>query len=159
MEKEDKSNKKDKVEDEIDDEDDKEVEDDEDDEEDEDEDELPDLPDKCPICDKVLKNLLLHIKKKESCGSKIDPKLYEHWKRQQNKYSKKKYQSAYIKKESTTMHKQDTWKLRSIKKPEMCILIKESIRRPKQNMLRMGSIGSLKLSMKKHLDLFVKFVK
>ena len=102
MEKEDKSNKKDKVEDEIedeiDDEDDKEVEDDEDDEEDEDEDELPDLPDKCPICDKVLKNLLLHIKKKESCGSKIDPKLYEHWKRQQNKYSKKKYQSAYIKK-------------------------------------------------------------
>ena len=110
MEKEDKSNKNDEVEDEIedeiDDEDDKEVEDDEvdeDDQEDEDRDELPDLPDKCPICDKVLKNLLLHIKKKESCGSKIDPKLYEHWKRQQNKYSKKKYQSAYIKKESTTM--------------------------------------------------------
>ena len=67
-------------------------------EEDEDEEELPDLPDKCPICDKQSKNLLLHIKKKESCNSKIDPKLYEYWKDEQNRYSKRKYQATYIKK-------------------------------------------------------------
>ena len=60
-------------------------------EEDEDKEELPDLPDKCPICDKQSKNLLLHIKKKESCNSKIDPKLYEYWKDEQNRYSKRKY--------------------------------------------------------------------
>ena len=65
---------------------------------DEDEEQLPDLPDKCPICDKESKNLLLHIRKKESCSSKIDPKLYEYWKREQNKSSKRKYQVTYIKK-------------------------------------------------------------
>ena len=63
----------------------------------EDEVELPDLPDKCPICTKTSKNLLLHIRKKESCSSQIDPTLYDHWKREQSKYSKRKFQSAYVK--------------------------------------------------------------
>ena len=67
-------------------------------EEDNDEEKLPDLPDKCPICCKESKNLLLHIKKKDSCNSKIDPKLYEYWKGEQNRYSKRKYQAIYIKK-------------------------------------------------------------
>ena len=59
--------------------------------------ELPDLPDKCPVCNKTSKNLLLHIRKKSSCNAKIDPNLYEHWKSEQNKYSKRKFQSAYVK--------------------------------------------------------------
>ena len=67
-------------------------------EEDNDEEQLPDLPEKCPICGKESKNLLLHMKKKESCNSKIDPKLYEYWKGEQNRYSKRKYQAIYIKK-------------------------------------------------------------
>ena len=64
--------------------------------EDEEED-LPDLPEKCPICNKASKNLLLHIRKKSSCNTKIDPALYDHWKREQNKFSKRKFQSAYVK--------------------------------------------------------------
>ena len=63
----------------------------------EDAEELPELPDKCPICDKITKNLLLHIRKKASCNSKIDPKLYDHWKKEQNKFSKRKFQAAYVK--------------------------------------------------------------
>ena len=65
---------------------------------DNDEETLSDLPDKCPICDKSAKNLLLHIKKNESCYSKIDPKLYNHWKTKQIRNSKKKYQATYVKK-------------------------------------------------------------
>ena len=61
------------------------------------EEELPDLPDKCPVCNKESNNLLLHIRKKESCNSQIDPKLYDHWKTEQNRYSKRKFQSAYVK--------------------------------------------------------------
>ena len=63
----------------------------------EDEVELLDLPYKCPICNKTSKNLLLHIRKKESCSSQIDPTLYDHWKMEQSKYSKRKLQSAYVK--------------------------------------------------------------
>ena len=63
------------------------------------------------------------------------------------------------KKESTIMCKQDIWKLRSIKKSENCILQQESIRRPKQDMFRMGNIGRPKLGMKKNLELFAKFAK
>ena len=63
----------------------------------EDAEEIPELPDKCPICDKITKNLLLHIRKKASCNSKIDPKLYDHWKKEQNKYSKRKFKAAYVK--------------------------------------------------------------
>ena len=59
---------------------------------------LPDLPDKCPGCDKSAKNLLLHIKKKVSCYSKIDPKLYDYWKTKQTKKSKRKYQATYVQK-------------------------------------------------------------
>ena len=64
---------------------------------DEEEGELPDLPDKCPVCNKTSKNLLLHIRKKSSCNAKIDPDLYDHWKQEQNKYNKRKFQSAYVK--------------------------------------------------------------
>ena len=64
----------------------------------EDDDEIPDIPDKCPVCKKkVTKSLLLHIRKKESCSSKIDPKMYEHWKQEQNRNNKRKYQSMYVK--------------------------------------------------------------
>ena len=66
-------------------------------EEEEETEELPPLPDKCPICNKTSKNLLLHIRKKSSCNAKIDPNLYDHWKSEQNKYSKRKFQSAYVK--------------------------------------------------------------
>jgi len=55
------------------------------------------LPNKCPICDKEAKNLLLHMKSKKSCNSKIDPKLYEHWKQVKNRQSKRKYQYMYVK--------------------------------------------------------------
>ena len=54
------------------------------------------LPDRCPICKKVSKNILLHIKKKESCCSKIDQSLYDHWKNIANKKTKTKYQRKYI---------------------------------------------------------------
>ena len=70
--------------------------------EDEEED-LPDLPEKCPICNKASKNLLLHIRKKSSCNTKIDPALYDHWKQEQKKFSKRKFQYAYVK---TGKHKE-----------------------------------------------------
>ena len=53
----------------------------------EDEEVLTELPDKCPVCHKTAKNLLLHIKKKKSCNSKIDQKLYDYWKRTQERNS------------------------------------------------------------------------
>ena len=62
------------------------------------EEKLPIMPENCPSCNKKSKNLLLHIRKKQSCSSKIDPKLYEYWKREQNKHSKRKFQSSYVEK-------------------------------------------------------------
>ena len=62
-----------------------------------DEEKLPDMPEKCPVCKKAAKNLLLHIIRKESCYSKIDSKLYDHWKKENNRSNKKKYQVKYIK--------------------------------------------------------------
>ena len=46
----------------------------------EDQDKLPEIPDRCPNCNKSAKNLLLHIRMKEACSSKIDPQLYDYWK-------------------------------------------------------------------------------
>ena len=54
------------------------------------------LPDRCPICKKVSRNVLLHIRKKESCCSKIDQSLYDHWKEIANKRTKTKYQKKYV---------------------------------------------------------------
>lgn len=55
------------------------------------------VPSKCPICNKVTNNLLLHIKKKESCYTMIEPEIYEKWKDLANKRKKTKYQKKYIK--------------------------------------------------------------
>ena len=55
------------------------------------------LPSKCPICNKITNNLLLHIKKKESCYTMIEPQIYEKWKDLANKRKKSKYQKKYIK--------------------------------------------------------------
>ena len=52
------------------------------------------LPEECPICNKETKNILLHIRKKKSCSSKVDPVLYDHWKEEANKRKKKKYRIA-----------------------------------------------------------------
>ena len=52
------------------------------------------LPDKCPICKKVSKNVLLHISKKKSCCSEIDPVLYSKWKKEAYKRKKRKYVNA-----------------------------------------------------------------
>ena len=64
----------------------------------EDQDKLPEIPDRCPNCNKSAKNLLLHIRMKEACSSKIDPQLYDYWKREQNKQNKRKYQAKYVRK-------------------------------------------------------------
>ena len=55
------------------------------------------VPSKCPICNKVTNNVLLHIKKKESCNTMIEPQIYEKWKDLANKRKKSKYQKKYIK--------------------------------------------------------------
>ena len=52
------------------------------------------VPDKCPICKKVSKNVLLHISKKKSCCSEIDPVLYSKWKKEAYKRKKRKYVNA-----------------------------------------------------------------
>ena len=49
------------------------------------------LPEECPVCEKKTKNILLHISKKKTCCSQIDPKMYEHWKILANKRTKRKY--------------------------------------------------------------------
>ena len=54
------------------------------------------VPSKCPICNKVTNNVLLHIKKKESCNTMIEPQIYEKWKDLANKRKKSKYQKKYI---------------------------------------------------------------
>ena len=60
-----------------------------------DEDKNQKLPSKCPGCNKITNNLLLHIRKKESCNRKIDPEIYENWKELSKKLSKRKYQKKY----------------------------------------------------------------
>ena len=52
------------------------------------------LPNECPVCNKETKNVLLHIRKKKSCSSQVDPVLYEHWKEEAYKRKKKKYVDA-----------------------------------------------------------------
>ena len=54
------------------------------------------LPEKCPICQKSSKNLLLHIKVKDSCNRAVDKDQYDLWKKIRNKKNKSKYQSKYI---------------------------------------------------------------
>ena len=54
------------------------------------------IPDRCPACKKVSRNLLLHIRSKDSCRKSIDEKKYQNWKILANKRSKRKYQSKYI---------------------------------------------------------------
>ena len=55
------------------------------------------IPDRCPICRKRSNNVLLHIKKKDSCKEKIEPQLFDKWKNEANKRSKKKYQRKFVK--------------------------------------------------------------
>ena len=55
------------------------------------------IPDKCPVCGKRSNNVLLHIHKKDSCKDKIAPELYDKWKNEANKRSKKKYQKKFVK--------------------------------------------------------------
>ena len=55
------------------------------------------IPDRCPVCRKKSQSLLLHILKKDSCKDKIEPELYEKWKNEAKKRSKKKYQEKFVK--------------------------------------------------------------
>ena len=54
------------------------------------------IPDRCPTCKKVSRNLLLHIRTKDSCRKSIDEKKYQSWKILANKRSKRKYQLKYV---------------------------------------------------------------
>lgn len=54
------------------------------------------IPDRCPTCKKVFRNLLLHIRTKDSCRKSIDEKKYQNWKILANKRSKTKYQLKYV---------------------------------------------------------------
>ena len=55
-----------------------------------------DIPDKCPVCRKVTNNILLHIRKKDSCMEQVDPELYAKWKEKANKRKKSRYQYKYV---------------------------------------------------------------
>ena len=55
------------------------------------------IPERCPVCRKRTNNVLLHIHHKDSCNEKIEPKLYEKWKKEAKKRSKRKYQGKYVK--------------------------------------------------------------
>ena len=55
------------------------------------------IPERCPACRKKSHNLLLHILMKDSCKDKIEPELYEKWKNEAKKRSKKKYQEKFVK--------------------------------------------------------------
>ena len=55
-----------------------------------------DVPDKCPVCKKGFKNLLLHIRTKESCNKAVDTAQYNLWKKLSTKKNKRKFQSKYI---------------------------------------------------------------
>ena len=54
------------------------------------------IPDRGPICRKRSNNVLLHIKKKDSCKQKIEPQLFDKWKIKAKKRSKRKYQRKFV---------------------------------------------------------------
>ena len=54
------------------------------------------IPNKCPVCQKVSNNLLLHIRKKESCFTEVNKVQFETWKRKSRKNTKKASQKKYI---------------------------------------------------------------
>lgn len=56
------------------------------------------IPDECPVCKKVSKNLLLHVRKSEKCSSVIDSELLKNWREAAHKMKSRKAQSKYIKK-------------------------------------------------------------
>ena len=56
------------------------------------------IPDECPVCRKVSKNLLLHIRKRSECSSSIDPELFSSWREAAHKRKSRKAQSKYIQK-------------------------------------------------------------
>ena len=54
------------------------------------------IPEKCPVCKKGKINLLLHIKKKESCFAEVDKDQYEEWKKRSRKKTLNSSQKKYI---------------------------------------------------------------
>ena len=54
------------------------------------------VPNKCPVCKKVTSNLLLHIRKKESCSAQVDKDQYETWKKRSRKKTKRASQQKYM---------------------------------------------------------------
>ena len=55
------------------------------------------IPVRCPICNKKMKNVLLHIRAKESCYKNVDEKLFEKWRILSRKLTTKKSQKTYVK--------------------------------------------------------------
>ena len=55
------------------------------------------IPDRCPVCRKRCNNVLLHILKKDTCKDKIEPEIYDKWKNEAKKRSKKRYQEKFVK--------------------------------------------------------------
>ena len=55
------------------------------------------IPERCPNCNKKMKNVLLHIRAKESCYRNIDEKLFEKWRILSRKLTTKKKQKTYVK--------------------------------------------------------------
>ena len=53
------------------------------------------LPERCPICNTKKKNILLHIKSKESCFEKMDKQIFEEWQKVARKETKRKYQIKF----------------------------------------------------------------
>ena len=51
------------------------------------------IPDECPVCKKVSKNLLLHVRKSEKCSSVIDSELLKNWREAAHKMKSRKAQS------------------------------------------------------------------
>ena len=51
---------------------------------------------RCPVCKKVKKNILLHIRKKESCFAEINKDEYEEWKEESRKKTLNSSQKKYI---------------------------------------------------------------
>ena len=76
------------------------------------------IPDRCPTCKKVFRNLLLHIRTKDSCRKSIDEKKYQNWKILANKRSKTKYQLKYVE-SGKHLEAQDRYLARQEKKKMM----------------------------------------
>ena len=55
------------------------------------------IPVRCPICNKKMKNILLHIRAKESCYRNIDKQLFEKWRILSRKLTTKNSQKTYVK--------------------------------------------------------------